>query len=201
MARITLSSVFALAAMSFWQVATGSPARRDLTQYTAQQIIDELGLTAWESGYSKEAYSSYFVIEDPLDDAPNGQKSRHISSAMYYLLEGSAGWSDIHCFDSETVWHYYGGAPITVNATSDPHNPSQTLALLGSDIFNGQQLLTPVNGFACHTLKSQGDWSLVGITCKLSAAAVETARPRAHGLFSTDLAMCSCARLRGVLRR
>lgn len=168
MARITLRSVLALVTVGVFQVATASPARRDLSQYTAQQIVDKLGLTPWQSGYNKETYRDRYLLEDPYSDQPNGHKERSIGSAMFYLLEGSAGWSETHCLDSTTSWHFYGGAPIIVNTTQGLPTAVSSSVLLGPDIFNGQQLQTQVGEIQCHSLKSQGDWSLLGINCKHS---------------------------------
>ncbi|KAF2179289.1 hypothetical protein K469DRAFT_716547 [Zopfia rhizophila CBS 207.26] len=132
------------------------PLRRDdsINTRSAQDVIAQLGLVEnVEKGYYIQAF------EDP-DKNSDG---RSVSTAIYYLLEGSAGQSYWHRVDTSEVWHYYAGAPLTLSLSNNDGTPVKK-KVLGPDIFNGQAPQVVVAKNEWQSARSLGRWTLVGTT-------------------------------------
>ena len=121
--------------------------------YSAQQVIKELGLIPnVEKGYFKETFR---------DTAVAGNRS--LSTAIYYLLEASAGESLWHRVDASEVWHYYAGAPLSLYISQNDGLPMRE-EILGPDIFHGQRPQVVIFPNEWQKAKSHGEWTLVGTT-------------------------------------
>ncbi|KAI0134273.1 RmlC-like cupin domain-containing protein [Xylariales sp. AK1849] len=122
-------------------------------QRTAQEVIDRLNLTAnVEKGYYIQTFQD-----------PDSVNNRSASTAIYYLLEGSAGPSYWHRVDAVEVWHYYAGAPLTLSLSFDDGQPVVE-KVLGPDIFVGQQPQVAITKWEWQSARSLGNWTLVGTT-------------------------------------
>ncbi|KAK2754815.1 hypothetical protein FQN54_006708 [Arachnomyces sp. PD_36] len=122
-------------------------------KYTAQEVIEKLDLIPnEEKGYYKQTF------EDPQT-----VNNRSISTAIYYLLEGSVGRSIWHRVDAPEIWHYYAGAPLTMRLSRDDGQPVREMAL-GPNIFNNQQPQVVVGKQEWQSAQSWGNWTLVGTT-------------------------------------
>jgi predicted cupin superfamily sugar epimerase len=67
-----------------------------------------------------------------------------------------------HRVDAVEVWHYYAGAPLTLQIAHDGCKPHTVT--LGSDVAAGDrpQAIVPEDAWQCA--ESTGDWTLVGCT-------------------------------------
>ena len=147
-----------LAALFHSAAAAQPPVRRDQLskcKHTAQEVVQKLNLTANpEKGYYVESFRD-----------PDTYNNRSVSTAIYYLLEGSAGDSLWHRVDAAEVWHYYAGAPLVLSVSHDDGQPIKKVTL-GGDIFDGQQPQVVIGKWEWQSAKSLGDWTLVGTTGK-----------------------------------
>ncbi|KAK4619395.1 hypothetical protein CLAFUW4_10855 [Fulvia fulva] len=126
---------------------------RPIETYTAREVITKLNLTANpEGGYLVQSF------EDPLKSS-----NRSVSTAIYYLLEGSTGDSLWHKVDAAEVWHYYAGAPLTLSLSWD-NGTATRYACLGQEIFEGQRPQVVVGRDEWQRARSEGEWTLVGTT-------------------------------------
>ena len=130
-------------------------AGKPIANRSAQEVIRQLGLTANpEKGYFAETF------RDPL--AFNATRSA--STAIYYLLEGSAGNSLWHRVDAVEVWHYYAGAPLTVSLSWN-NGTGVRQQTLGPDIFKpNTSPQVVIKAWEWQRVRSLGDWTLVGTT-------------------------------------
>jgi predicted cupin superfamily sugar epimerase len=89
------------------------------------------------------------------------QGGRGAMTAIYYLLQQGeiSAW---HRVDAAEIWHFYAGAPLTLNI-SDNGKRLQTVTL-GATLAAGErpQILVPEG--AWQSAHSQGAWTLVGCT-------------------------------------
>ncbi|KAI1168375.1 RmlC-like cupin domain-containing protein [Nemania serpens] len=133
------------------------PSSRHEHEPTAQQVVAKLGLIPnVERGYYVETFR---------DDAllPGTSDNRSVSTAIYYLLEGRDGPSVWHRVDAAEVWHWYAGAPLVLQLSSNNGTPTRNHAL-GPDVLGHQrpQVVVPGNGW--QRAISCGAWTLVGTT-------------------------------------
>ncbi|PVI05785.1 hypothetical protein DM02DRAFT_610476 [Periconia macrospinosa] len=140
----------------------------------ASDIIQQLGLTPHpEKGYFKETFR----------DGTTDSNNRSYSTQIYYLLEGSDDTSHWHRVDATEVWHYYAGAPLSLELAAPIANSSSSgaatdrkhdtkLATLGPDIFSEQQPQVVIDRNVWQRAKSLGNWTLVG--CSVAPAFVES---------------------------
>lgn len=130
----------------------------NINDRSADEIVKKLNLTAnVEKGYFIETFEDRYRIPS---------LNRSASTAIYYLLEGSAGDSAWHRVDAAEVWHYYAGAPLILSLSHDDGRPWRTKEL-GPDIFVGQQPQVVVGRQEWQSAKSLGNWTLVGTTGKM----------------------------------
>ncbi|KAI1133210.1 RmlC-like cupin domain-containing protein [Nemania abortiva] len=123
---------------------------------SAQQVIDKLGLVANpERGYYNETFRDSTLLPG---------SNRSVSTAIYYLLEGPDVPSVWHRVDAAEVWHYYAGAPLVLQLSSNNGTPTRDHAL-GPDLVFGEQrpqIVIPGNDW--QRAISCGNWTLVGNT-------------------------------------
>jgi uncharacterized protein len=120
---------------------------------TADEIIRRLALEPHpEGGHFRETF------RDPRTDATG----RAASTAIYYLLARGER-SHWHRVDAAEVWHFYAGAPLTLEITAGAA-PSVSRVTLGADLAAGAQPQAIVPAGAWQAAASLGDWTLVGCT-------------------------------------
>ncbi|KAF2631792.1 hypothetical protein BU25DRAFT_407435 [Macroventuria anomochaeta] len=124
------------------------------SSHTAQEVISLLNL---QPNVEKGYYRQTFV------DARTTDGNRSVSTAIYYLLEGKAGFSYWHRVDAVEVWHHYAGAVLTLEMSWGNGTATERV-LLGDDIFGGQEPQGIVPAHRWQRVRSLGEWTLVGTT-------------------------------------
>jgi predicted cupin superfamily sugar epimerase len=117
----------------------------------ARDIIRLLGLRPHpEGGHYRETWRA---------DAALGERA--CGTAIYYLLEAHevSRW---HRVDAEEIWHWYAGAPLTLDLSHDGR-ATETLSL-GPDLGSAARPQIIVPRYCWQTARSTGDWTLVGCT-------------------------------------
>lgn len=136
-----------------WDRENGDHRHIPVSARPAKDVIARLGLIPNpEKGYFTETFRD-----------PDTINNRSVSTAIYYLLEGSAGSSVWHRVDAVEVWHYYAGAPLTLSLWPGEGEPVRDVTL-GPDIFRDQQPQVPIAKWEWQSARSHGDWTLVGTT-------------------------------------
>ncbi|KAK3389282.1 RmlC-like cupin domain-containing protein [Podospora didyma] len=126
---------------------------KPIDKRTAKEVIKKLNMLANpEKGYYAETFRDSLLINN-----------RSASTAIYYLLEGSAGNSLWHRVDAVEVWHYYAGAPLTLSLSYN-NGTGVRKVTLGPDVFDKQQPQVVIAQWEWQRAKSLGDWTLVGTT-------------------------------------
>ena len=131
---------------------------------TAEDIIQLLGLKPHpkEGGYFKEIYRSDETI--PLSCLPKRYTAdKSFSTAIYYLLTPET-FSAIHKLDTDEIFHFYLGDPVTLLQLL-PNGSSQQLTL-GSNIAKGEhlQLVVEKDVWQGSFLNEGGQFALLGTT-------------------------------------
>ncbi|MCM0021786.1 MAG: cupin domain-containing protein [Tagaea sp.] len=119
---------------------------------TAEEIAAALGLVPHPEG---GAYRETFR------HAPADGK-RGAMTAIYYLLRAGER-SHWHRVDAAEIWHWYAGAPLTLEMARAPGSAIQTVTL-GTDLAAGQRPQAVVPEGWWQAARSLGDWTLVGCT-------------------------------------
>ncbi|RYC63561.1 hypothetical protein CHU98_g2634 [Xylaria longipes] len=136
------------------QCGEGFPAPRH-DQPSAQDVVAKLGLVPnVEGGYYAETFRDARLLPS---------SNRSVSTAIYYLLEGPNVPSVWHRVDAAEVWHWYAGAPMVLQLSSNNGTPTRN-HLLGSDLFSDQRPQVVVPGNDWQRAISCGLWTLVGTT-------------------------------------
>ncbi|KAK7432970.1 hypothetical protein QQZ08_000441 [Neonectria magnoliae] len=131
------------------------PRTKDSVHYCTEDVIKLLDLQpSTEKGYYVETFHDPVTVEG---------SNRTVSTAIYYLLDGAAGYSLWHQLDAAEVWHYYAGAPLVLYLSLDDGSCARE-NVLGSDLANGQRPQAVVNRGEWQRARSLGDWTLVGTT-------------------------------------
>ena len=124
-------------------------------KHTADYWIKHLKLTAHpEGGFYKESYRSTNTF------TPIGfSGSRSYSTSIYFLLE-KGNVSHFHRIQSDEIWYYHDGSPLTIPVIF----PNGTLNQfkLGSDIEKGEQLQIVVPAGSIFGSYCSDGFSLVG---------------------------------------
>jgi len=133
-------------------------------KYTAQQIIDALGLQPHpeEGGYFAETHRSLEMIpKGALPDRYDGD--RCCGTAIYYLLTPDT-FSHMHILKTDEIFHFYMGDPCEM-VQLHPDGSGEIITF-GSDILEGQtpQLLVPGGTWQGMWLKEGGEYALMGCT-------------------------------------
>ncbi|KAI1420797.1 RmlC-like cupin domain-containing protein [Xylaria sp. FL1777] len=122
---------------------------------TAQEVVKKLGLTPNpEGGYFIETFRDERLLPD---------SNRSVSTAIYYLLEGPNVPSVWHRVDAAEVWHWYAGAPLTLELSSNDGTPTRS-HVLGQDLLSNQQPQIIIPAQEWQRATSHGNWTLVGTT-------------------------------------
>ncbi|MCC8959496.1 cupin domain-containing protein [Bradyrhizobium sp. Pear77] len=123
-----------------------------MSQLSAADIIARLALQPHpEGGHYRETF------RDERCDAGG----RAHSTAIYFLLARGER-SHWHRIDAVEMWHYYAGAPLTLQIAQDGGLPHAIT--LGPDVAHGEQPQAIVPAGAWQAAESGGDWTLVGCT-------------------------------------
>jgi predicted cupin superfamily sugar epimerase len=122
--------------------------------FSAQDIIERLDLEPNpEKGYYRQTFEDRGNINN-----------RSYSTAIYYLLEGSAGPSYWHrVIDAVEIWHFYSGAPMKVELSWNNETATQE-RILGNNIFKNQTPQVIIEKGQWQRVTSLGKWTLVGTT-------------------------------------
>jgi uncharacterized protein len=129
----------------------------------AQTIIKQLGLQPHpEGGFYRETYRSQERIAAAALPPRYGEE-RSLSTAIYYLLT-PGGVSSLHRLQSDEVFHFYVGDPLTMLQLHGDGR-AETIAL-GQDILAGQQLqvMVPRGVWQGMFLNDGGAFALLGTT-------------------------------------
>ena len=118
---------------------------------TADDVIRLLGLRPHpEGGHFHEIFR----------DARTVDGKRAASTAIYYLLKRGER-SHWHRVDAAEVWHYYGGASLSVRIAQ---KGTAVAHVLGMDLANGARPQIVVPAGAWQSAESLGEWTLAGCT-------------------------------------
>ncbi len=117
----------------------------------ADVIIERLNLTPHpEGGYYREVYRHL-----------NPENDRGDVTTIYFMLKAGevSRW---HRIDAVEIWHFYGGAPLTLEIVSSD-GVAETLTL-GMELSKQQRPVGVVPKDAWQSARSNGEWTLVGCT-------------------------------------
>ncbi len=118
---------------------------------SAQDIIRQLGLEPHpEGGHFAETYRHHPAVG-----------ARGDQTAIYYLLKAGER-SHWHRVDAVEIWHWYGGAALTLGISED--GVSTRSERLGNDLAKGERPQVIIPAQAWQSAESTGDWTLVGCT-------------------------------------
>ncbi len=125
---------------------------------TTQEIKALLNLQPHpvEGGFFRRTYTSESSVE-----APGGPRAT--GTAIYYLLEAGT-FSEMHCLDSDEIFHFYIGDPVEMLQLYA--DGSSALFTLGQDLQAGQhvQLVVPAGVWQGTRLIGKGKMALLGCT-------------------------------------
>ncbi|MBN1942100.1 MAG: cupin domain-containing protein [Phycisphaerae bacterium] len=140
-----------------------------------QEIIETLQLQPlpWEGGYYRETYrAEESVAASALPGRYGGD--REYCTAIYYLLTPDT-ISALHRVQSDEIFHFYLGDPVTMfllspneawRSTCSAREGEAKTVTLGNDIAAGQQVQFVVPKFTWQgaALKEGGRFALMGTT-------------------------------------
>lgn len=127
-------------------------------EYTAAEIIRLLDLKPHpEGGHYRETFRDASFRGHPGDE-----RARDLSTAIYFLLARGER-SHWHRVDAAEVWHYYAGAPLTLEIADTDEGPARSLRL-GIDLSAGESPQVVVPPRAWQAAETLGDWTLAGCT-------------------------------------
>lgn len=124
---------------------------------SAQKTIDKLRLTPHpEGGFYNETYRSDHTILNEKNE------SRHVCTAIYYLLEGDEK-SRFHRIRSDELWFFHSGQPLEIVLLQGDH---LTTFILGNDIAKGEhpQVMIPANTWFAASVQNAKGFALVSCT-------------------------------------
>ena len=107
-----------------------------------------------EGGYFLETYRA-----EPKLNLPGSNASRNISSAIYYLLDGTQV-SLFHRIKSDEIWHHYDGATLSLYVIKDGKLVKISLGKKGTAV---PQVLIKGGCWIAASIRS-GGYCLVGCT-------------------------------------
>ena len=124
---------------------------------TIKRIIEKLNLEPHpEGGYYRETYrcKHHTFVGD-------GDTIRNLSTAIYFLVPQGVQ-TNWHRVSSDEMWHYYAGAPLTLDMKeADGTEQTVTLGPL-DDAAAEPQFLIPAH--AWQRAATTGEYTLVGCT-------------------------------------
>lgn len=114
-----------------------------------------------EGGFFRRTYCSPL----PVQSSAGQSRDRRMSSAIYYLLQAGER-SSLHRIDSDEMWHFYAGSPLSLHIIGEKGEYSRMN--LGPDPEKGMrfQALTPAGSWfgALVDDPAPDAFSLVGCT-------------------------------------
>ena len=123
----------------------------------AAELVKELGLTPHpEGGLFREIHRSELQV-DPAD----GRGRRVALTAIYFLLPAGAV-SRWHRVQSDEVWHFYEGSPLTLWISSPSGDRVERRSL--GPLSDSQLPVIAVPAGCWQAARSAGDYTLVGCT-------------------------------------
>jgi uncharacterized protein len=132
-----------------------------LNQQDPQYYISKLGLEPHpEGGYFKRTFESQEQITDQ-ELTVDFEGKRMLYTSIYFLLT-SNDVSHFHRLQSDELWYYHAGSPLSVHVIDE--NGEYTEYKLGLDLENGEvpQVLVPKNTIFGSSVKDRETFSLVG---------------------------------------
>ncbi|MCI0682461.1 MAG: cupin domain-containing protein [Gemmataceae bacterium] len=131
---------------------------------TADDLIRLLHLQPHpkEGGYFRETYrAAESVAAEALPERYGGPRAA--STAIYYLLTATT-YSALHRLQSDEVFHFYLGGPVTMLQLL-PDGAARTV-ILGPDLRAGQQVqvVVPRGVWQGSLLEPDGEFALLGCT-------------------------------------
>jgi uncharacterized protein len=132
---------------------------------TANEVKRILGLQPHprEGGWFVQTYAAEERLPADLFGDRRYAGPRRTSTAIYYLLEPDT-FSEMHCLQSDEVFHFYAGDPVEMLQLS-PDGSGRTV-ILGKDLLAGQrpQVLVERGVWQGSRLIPGGRWALLGCT-------------------------------------
>ena len=132
-----------------------------MNQQDPQYYISKLGLEPHpEGGYFKRTFESQEQITDQ-ELTVDFEGKRMLYTSIYFLLT-SNDVSHFHRLQSDELWYYHAGSPLSVHMIDE--NGEYTEYKLGLDLENGEvpQVLVPKNTIFGSSVKDRETFSLVG---------------------------------------
>ena len=132
-----------------------------MNQQDPQYYISKLGLEPHpEGGYFKRTFESQEQITDQ-ELTVDFEGKRMLYTSIYFLLT-SNDVSHFHRLQSDELWYYHAGSPLSVHMIDE--NGEYTEHKLGLDLENGEvpQVLVPKNTIFGSSVKDRETFSLVG---------------------------------------
>lgn len=132
-----------------------------MNQQDPQYYISKLGLEPHpEGGYFKRTFESQEQITDQ-ELMVHFEGKRMLYTSIYFLLT-SNDVSHFHRLQSDELWYYHAGSPLSVHMIDE--NGEYTEHKLGLDLENGEvpQVLVPKNTIFGSSVKDRDTFSLVG---------------------------------------
>jgi uncharacterized protein len=129
----------------------------------AQDVIRQLGLQPHpEGGFYRETYRCDEKIAAAALPGRYGS-DRNLSTAIYYLLTPES-FSAMHRLQSDEVFHFYAGDPVTMLQLHGEER-AETI-VLGQDVLAGQQIqvVVPRGVWQGMFLNDSGKFALLGAT-------------------------------------
>ncbi len=132
-----------------------------MNQQDPQYYISKLGLEPHpEGGYFKRTFESQEQITDQ-ELTVHFEGKRMLYTSIYFLLT-SNDVSHFHRLQSDELWYYHAGSPLSVHMIDE--NGEYTEHKLGLNLENGEvpQVLVPKNTIFGSSIKDRETFSLVG---------------------------------------
>jgi predicted cupin superfamily sugar epimerase len=131
--------------------------------HSVQQLVQQFNMLPHpEGGYYKETYrSAETTNKEALPNRFGG--SRHISTAIYFLLE-QGNFSAFHKIKSDECWHFYAGESLVVYVLQP--NGSLDIIRVGNNVAAGEtfQYIVPANCWFASEPAPESNFSFVGCT-------------------------------------
>ena len=125
---------------------------------TERYWIDNLGLLPHpEGGFYRETYRSNENVVNR-----NGEE-RSASTGIYFLIN-SENFSAFHKIESDEMWHFHHGSPLSVYIIRE--SGDLELIKIGDDLEKGEvlQAVVPAGVWFASRVDSEKSYSLVGCT-------------------------------------
>lgn len=125
--------------------------------------IEKLNLARHPEGgyYVRTYFAREWIEKEHLPHRYGG--SRPFSTAIYYLIPGDE-FSAFHRIQSDEIWHFYHGSPLTLHIITPDGRLAQKV--LGRDMEHGEsfQIVVEAGCWFAATVHDASSYSLVGCT-------------------------------------